>query len=251
MKYISRSDWGALDSGKPLKNFKRKIVGIVIHHTTGPSDKPWDRVRGHDRYHVKTKKWDSIAYNWLVSGESGEIFEGRGWKKGAATYGQNSKTISISYIGDSDKELTALGKETILTVVRAIREKHGDHLWVKCHKDFSSTTCPGKTLSNWVHSGMDTSEAPANVAIDFAAIQRYIIDKGNAYLSARILKRGARGELVELAQKRLNDLTKANLKVDGIFGRKTGDAVKKFKSNYAMKVNSIIDKDTWKVLWTV
>ena len=98
---------------------------------------------------------------------------------------------------------------------------------------------------------MDTSEAPANVAIDFAAIQRYIIDKGNAYLSARILKRGARGELVELAQKRLNDLTNANLKVDGIFGRKTGDAVKKFKSNYAMKVNRIIDKDTWKVLWTV
>ena len=95
------------------------------------------------------------------------------------------------------------------------------------------------------------ADSPSNVAIDWGAIQRYIIDKGNAHLDTRVLKRGSKGELVSLAQNRLNDLVKANLKVDGIYGRKTGDAVKKFKSNYAMKVNKIIDKNTWKVLWTV
>ena len=251
MEYISRSNWGAIDSGKPLKNFRRKIVGIVIHHTTGPSDDPWNRVRGHDRYHVRTRGYDSIGYNWLVSGETGEIFEGRGWKVGAATRGWNSKTISISYVGDSDKNLTPIGKETILTVVGAIRKKYGDHLWVKCHKDFSSTTCPGKNLAEWIYSGANVEASPSNVAIDFEAILRYILEKGDAYLNTRVLKRGSKGELVSLAQKRLNDLLKADLKVDGIYGRKTGMAVKKFKSNYAMKVNNIIDKNTWKVLWTV
>ena len=251
MKYIKRSDWGALDSGKPLKPFRRKIQGIVVHHTTGPSHSPWDRVRGHDKYHVKTKGWDSIAYNWLVSGETGEIFEGRGWMKGAATYGWNSKTISVSYIGDSEKQLSDIGKETILAVVGAIREKHGNHLWVKCHKDFSSTTCPGKPLAEWVHKGMPTEDVASNTALDWDAIRQYVIDLGNKYLNTRILKRGAKGQLVELAQKRLNDLTNANLKVDGIFGRKTGDAITQFKSNYAMKVNRIIDKNTWKVMWTI
>jgi hypothetical protein len=200
---------------------------------------------------VRTRKYDAIGYNWLVSGETGEIFEGRGWKIGAATKGWNSKTISISYIGDSDKDLTAIGKESILTVVGAIRKKYGDHLWLKCHKDFSTTTCPGKNLTEWIYSGANVADSPSNVAIDWGAIQRYIIDKGNAHLDTRVLKRGSKGELVSLAQNRLNDLVKANLKVDGIYGRKTGDAVKKFKSNYAMKVNKIIDKNTWKVLWTV
>tara|TARA_R110002020_G_C16294459_1_gene772678 strand:- start:2411 stop:3013 length:603 start_codon:yes stop_codon:yes gene_type:complete len=200
---------------------------------------------------VRTRKYDAIGYNWLVSGETGEIFEGRGWKIGAATKGWNSKTISISYIGDSDKGLTAIGKESILTVVGAIRKKYGDHLWLKCHKDFSTTTCPGKNLTEWIYSGANVADSPSNVAIDWGAIQRYIIDKGNAYLNTRVLKRGSKGELVSLAQNRLNDLVKADLKVDGIYGRKTGDAVKKFKSNYAMKVNKIIDKNTWKVLWTV
>ena len=211
MEYISRSNWGAINSGKPLRNFRRKVVGIVIHHTTGPSHEPWDRVRGHDRYHVRTRKYDAIGYNWLVSGETGEIFEGRGWKIGAATKGWNSKTISISYIGDSDKDLTASGKRSILTVVGAIPKKYGDHLWLKCHKDFSTTTCPGKNLTEWIYSGANVADSPSNVAIDWGAIQRYIIAKGNAHLDTRVLKRGSKGELVSLAQNRLNDLVKANL----------------------------------------
>ena len=63
MDYVSRDQWGAIDSGKRLKGFWRPVKGVVIHHTTGPSDGPWGRVRGHDRYHVHTKGWDSIAYN--------------------------------------------------------------------------------------------------------------------------------------------------------------------------------------------
>ena len=96
-----------------------------------------------------------------------------------------------------------------------------------------------------------SGQSEKSMALDWDAIRKYVIDLGNKYLNTRILKRGAKGQLVELAQKRLNDLINADLKVDGVFGRKTGDAIKKFKSNYAMKVNRIIDKNTWKVLWTV
>ena len=249
MDYISREQWGAIDSGKRLKDFWRPGQGIVIHHTTGPSYAPWDRVRGHDRYHVETKGWDSIAYNWLVSGEYGQIFEGRGWKRGAATRGWNSKTISVALLGDSDQRFTVRGKETMLVVVGAIREKYGNHLWVRCHNDFSSTSCPGEKLSAWVEEGMPMEVGPStNVAIDWAGISRYIIEGGQEALPIR---RRSKGKWVALAQQRLNDRTRAGLKVDGIYGRKSIAACKEFQSNYAIKVNGIIAAHTWKVLWTV
>jgi len=235
MKYITRNEWGAIDTGKRLKGFWRRVQGIVIHHTTGPSYGPWERVRGHDRYHIHTKGWDSIAYNWLV-GETGEIFEGRGWKRGAATRGWNSKTISVAYIGDSDDGLTERGKDSILTAVGATRERYGDHLWVKCHKDFSQTTCPGETLTEWV--------------VDWAGIFRYITETGLAHVIDHPIKRGSTGKWVSIAQQKLNDRINAGLKVDGIYGKKSRAACKRFQSQFAMKVNGIVDEHTWKVLWT-
>jgi N-acetylmuramoyl-L-alanine amidase len=249
MKYVTRSDWGAIDTGKRLKGFWRPVQGIVIHHTTGPSHGPWGRVRGHDRYHVHTKGWDSIAYNWLVSGETGEIFEGRGWKRGAATRGWNSKTISVAYIGDSDDGLTERGKDSILTAVGAARGRYGDHLWIKCHKDFSQTTCPGETLTEWVHSGMTAEQPHTNTIIDWAAILRYVTEAGLTYVIDRPIKRGSTGKWVSIAQQRLNDRTNAGLKVDGIYGKKSVAACKRFQSQFAIEVNGIVDADTWKVLW--
>ena len=249
MKHITRDEWGAIDTGKRLKGFWRRVQGIVIHHTTGPSDRPWWRVKGHDRYHVHTKGWDSIAYNWLV-GETGEIFEGRGWKRGAATRGWNSKTISVAYIGDSDDGLTERGKDSILTAVGATRERYGDHLWVKCHKDFSQTTCPGETLTEWVNAGMVAEQPHTNTMVDWAGIFRYVMETGLAHVIDHPIKRGSTGKWVSIAQQRLNDRINAGLKVDGIYGKKSVAACKRFQSQFAMKVNGIVDERTWKVLWT-
>lgn len=248
MKYVSRQQWGAIDSGRPLRPFRSALTGLVVHHTTGPSDHPRRRVRGHDRYHVLTKGWDSIAYNWLVSGETGEIFEGRGWMKGAATRGHNFNTISVALVGDSDDGLTHTGKEAILAVVGAAREKYGSHLWVKCHQDFSTTDCPGDSLKGWVSAGMRVDDTPStNTVVDWAAILRYILEMGDTVTP---IKRGSSGTWVALAQRRLNDRG-ADLMVDGIYGRKSARACRRFQSQFAMKVNGIVDSDTWKVLWTI
>jgi len=245
MKYIRRSEWGALP-GKPLRPFRRRPVGVVIHHTTGPAENPWERVRSHDRYHVRTRKWDSIAYNWLVSGVTGEIFEGRGWHKGAATRGHNYKTVAIALIGDSDTDLSPTGKEAILSVVGAARKQYGDHLWVKCHQDFSATTCPGDALLEWVRAGMVADAPTTNTMPDWEGILAYIVLEGSKNTP---LKRGAKGVWVTLAQRRLNDRG-ADLTVDGIYGRQSVAACKKFQSQFAMRANGVIDSNTWKVLWT-
>jgi hypothetical protein len=249
MEYVARTDWGAIDSGKPLKRFWRKVQGIVVHHTTGPSDGPWKRVRGHDRYHVETKGWDSIAYNWLVSGETGEIFEGRGHFRGAATRWHNSNTVSVAYIGDSDEAFTDIGKEKFIAVVGDMRKYYGDHLWVKNHKDFSATTCPGENLTAWVNDGMPDPEGPVSTIQEWDAITLYVQAAGAAAVGKHPIRRRSRGQWVSMVQKRLNERLNAGLKVDGIYGRKSVAACKKFQSQFALKVDGVVGPNTWRVLW--
>jgi len=248
MEYVSRFEWGAMDSGKGLSEFRLPPVGVVIHHTTGSSIDPWNRVRQHDRYHVVTRGWNSIAYNWLVSGESGEVFEGRGWHRGAATKGHNHNTVSISYIGSGD-DLTEVGKEAILNVVDELREMYGDHLWVKCHRDFGTTYCPGDQLATWIKSGMPVIEdEPTSDTWQFRLDEMESIGLD---FRRKALKKGARGTNVSTLQKRLNQRINAQLVVDGIFGNATKNAVKEYQSMYPIKVDGVVGPVTWRYLWTV
>lgn len=248
MEYITRKEWGAIESGRRLSRFRIKPVGIVVHHTTGASKDPWKRVKQHDSYHVFRRGWKSIAYNFLVSGETGEIFEGRGWHQGAATYGVNYKTISLSYIGSGD-DLTDKGKEAIVEAVDGIRKKYGSHLWVKCHRDFAKTYCPADTLANWVKAGMPLSVGNPST-VQWNRVSQYILDIGKS-LHKRPLKKGSRGKYVTLAQTQLNSRINAGLVCDGIFGRKTRKAVLKFQSNHPIANDGIIGPITWRYLWTV
>lgn len=48
---------------------------------------------------MESRNWSDIGYNFLVGGD-GNAYEGRGWsKEGAHTFGYNSRSIGISFIG--------------------------------------------------------------------------------------------------------------------------------------------------------
>ncbi|WP_180954081.1 peptidoglycan-binding domain-containing protein [Bacillus sp. M6-12] len=60
-----------------------------------------------------------------------------------------------------------------------------------------------------------------------------------------ILKVGARGEIVKILQRALNQELKAGLTVDGVYGSKTKSAVLKFQKQYkSLKDTGIYDKST-------
>ena len=49
--------------------------------------------------------WTDIGYNFLIGGD-GRVYEGRGWGvTGGHTYGYNSVSVAISYIGTFDNFL--------------------------------------------------------------------------------------------------------------------------------------------------
>lgn len=246
MKYIKRKEWGAIESGRRLSPFRIKPVGIVVHHTTGSSKDPWKRVKQHDSYHVRKRGWKSIAYNFLVSGETGEIFEGRGWHQGAATYGVNYKTISIAYIGSGD-DLSDKGKDALIEAVDGVRKKYGDKLYVKCHRDFAKTYCPADAIASWVKGGMVKDHNPSQV--DWNLLGKYIEDIGRE-LARKPLRKRSRGKYVVLLQQQLNTRIRSGLVCDGIFGRKTFKAVVKFQRNYPIVIDGIVGPVTWRYLWT-
>jgi len=101
----SEMGWGC--DGAPSE--ARELKAMVVHHTasnTEPyaaADVP-DIIRGFWRYHVGTRGWCDLAYNFLVD-RFGGVWEGRqgGITKaivGGHTFGFNSETTSVSQIGD-------------------------------------------------------------------------------------------------------------------------------------------------------
>lgn len=54
-------------------------------------------------YHIESRHWDDIGYNFLVGGD-GCVYEGRGWdSQGAHTKGYNVKSIGLAFIGTFNK----------------------------------------------------------------------------------------------------------------------------------------------------
>tara|TARA_R100000458_G_C8262261_1_gene237639 strand:+ start:1055 stop:1795 length:741 start_codon:yes stop_codon:yes gene_type:complete len=246
MEYVRRKDWGAIESGRKLSPFRVKPVGVVVHHTTGSATDPAERIKAHDKYHTHTLGWKSIGYNFLV-GENGLVFEGRGWHQGAATKGWNWRTISVAYIGSGD-EITEQGKEGFQKAVDLVTKRYGD-VWVKCHRDFARTYCPAEKLSSWVKEGMPKPlDNPSSV--NWVQIGNYIKDIGRQ-LAHKPLRKGSRGKYVVLLQQQLNARIATHLVCDGIFGRKTLKAVKKFQRNHPIMVDGIVGPITWRFLWTV
>ncbi|XP_041362856.1 peptidoglycan-recognition protein SC2-like, partial [Gigantopelta aegis] len=93
---VSRSDWGARrPSAVTLMDVP--VSRVIIHHSaTSPcytSNSCKARVKSIQNYHMDTKGWWDIGYNFLV-GEDGLVYEGRGWDvEGAHARGHNSQSL--------------------------------------------------------------------------------------------------------------------------------------------------------------
>ncbi|GIY71896.1 peptidoglycan-recognition protein SC2 [Caerostris darwini] len=149
---VSRAEWGA-QPPKSAIALKVPVDHVIIHHTDGATSDSKEGcskvIRQIQKYHVETKKWDDIGYNFVVGGD-GRIYEGRGWKTlGSQAKGYNSKSIGISFMGNYNKSepsaamLTAaknlIEYGVLMKYISSSYELHG-HRNVKC------TDCPGASL---------------------------------------------------------------------------------------------------------
>lgn len=168
-KIYSRAQWGADESlrDKPSLSYYEVHAGFV-HHTVNANNYTSAQVpgiiRGIYNYHVKTRGWSDIGYNFLVD-RFGRIWEGRygGVDRpvvGAHTQGYNQYSFAMSAIGNYDiaKPSSAMivayaqlfAWKLSLHGVRAssTAQKVGSKTFqaINGHRDAGQTACPGKYL---------------------------------------------------------------------------------------------------------
>lgn len=109
-------------------------------------------------YHLESKNWDDIGYNFLVGGD-GAVYVGRGWNlQGAHTKGYNVNSIGIAFIGTFHK--FAPTKRQLYAAQKIIEEgvklKKLDQnydLYAQCQ--INSGASPGdiiyKVIKKWNH----------------------------------------------------------------------------------------------------
>jgi hypothetical protein len=121
LQIVTRAEWGADESiRKPGRTFAR-VQKIFVHHTADPYDisDPKGAMRAIYAYHVQSRGWDDIGYNYLIDAQ-GTVYEGR-WARdyapgeihsgedrvgrgvvGAQVDNYNTGTIGVSMMGNFD-----------------------------------------------------------------------------------------------------------------------------------------------------
>ncbi len=164
---FSRAQWGADESIRNKSALRYgSISGGFVHHTVNANDYTEAQVpailRSIYAYHVKSRGWSDIGYNFLVD-RFGRIWEGRygGIDRpvvGAHTLNYNDYSFAMSAIGNfetvqpTDAMLRAYGqlfawKLSLHGVNPAsTSQKIGRSTFqaINGHRDAGSTACPGK-----------------------------------------------------------------------------------------------------------
>lgn len=229
---IPRTDWEAV---KPRSTKADPIfpvplqhrTGMVVHHTVTPSGNSIEEIpgiiRSIQRYHMTAKQCNDIGYNFLVD-KWGNIYEGRGLNfRGAHAGGHNSMNWGVAFIGNDDATLQTENALAMMYLwFNTIRNVTLQEL---CHKDVNATSCPGTTLTSFVHNhglrSLQKDDSPYGLNVQRTA----------AYLNARRLAKTTSANLdgipginywwlIQTAG-RMDGLYPKNCIIDGIPGKYT------------------------------
>ncbi len=166
---VSRTSWGSICPQNSMCSgsiVTTTTTHIIIHHSETPNtSSDWAAtVRSIQNYHVNTKGWSDIAYNFLIA-PNGVMYEGRAGgdtSRGSHFCAKNTNTMGICVIGTYNtsqvnssaistlKNLLAwkCDKDGIDATGAATHSSSGLYLnRIAGHKDHSCTpTCPGAQL---------------------------------------------------------------------------------------------------------
>ncbi|MEM9887070.1 MAG: N-acetylmuramoyl-L-alanine amidase [Bacteroidota bacterium] len=159
--FEERLDWCPDgDCPKDRTPAPNSVSHLIVHHSAGVnSANDWAAVvRSIWDFHVNTRGWDDVGYNWLVD-PNGVLYEGRGADLiGAHFCGANTGTEGICLLGNFtnitpkqaavDKLVQFLAwkscSESLYPIDRVRHNASGRNLLqVSGHRDGCATACPG------------------------------------------------------------------------------------------------------------
>lgn len=162
VRFVARNEWGAQPPTEPLTKMKLPVPYVIISHTATEHCTTQSECTLHVRFaqtfHIESRKWTDIGYNFLVGGD-GLAYVGRSWDyMGAHAFGYNNKSIGISFIGTFN---TVVPPKVQIHAAQKIIElgvkggKIAKDYKLLGHRQVSKTLSPGDALysiiKTWPH----------------------------------------------------------------------------------------------------
>jgi hypothetical protein len=196
---VSRRGWNADESiVEDAPSYSSDVQVMFVHHTAGTNNYSCADsariIRGIQAYHVRSKGWNDIGYNFLVD-RCGTLFEGRAGGVtravlGAHTLGFNAHSAAIAVLGDYDGRGVPARVRTVIAQVAAYKvgmygnnpagrttlASSGSDRYpagtqvtmnrISAHRDTGRTECPGDALYGQLPAIRGAAGAPpAGLAI--------------------------------------------------------------------------------------
>ncbi|XP_012257306.2 peptidoglycan-recognition protein LC-like [Athalia rosae] len=167
LRFVERAEWGAQPPTEPLERLRLPVPYVFISHTATDFCKTQSecvfRVRFAQTFHIESRNWSDIGYNFLVGGD-GYAYVGRSWDfVGAHTYDYNARSIGVSFIGTFN---TVVPPKHQLHAVRQLIElgvkggKISPDYKLLGHRQVSKTLSPGDALYNVIKTWPHWSPTP-------------------------------------------------------------------------------------------
>lgn len=231
---------------------RSEIDMIVLHHadasTCSPQDIHW--------WHVRNG-WSGIGYHYFVN-KQGVIFKGRPDDViGSHAKGYNSTSLGICFEGRYNKEIMSeeqlkAGKE----LVSYLKKKYGITK-VKRHKDLMATDCPGslfpfEEMIEDVEENLVLSFQRAAVADGFKFPQ-YGCDGSYGDETKSVMQKCIVKKRLLYKYKNATKLVQRllGIKQDGLAGKETESAIKKFQKENNLTADGCVGLFTWKKLLNI
>lgn len=245
MAFINRAGWAARS---PKSRVNATMNRPSTGHWNGPAvrvagkvtwshDRCFALVRGIQNFHMDSRGWADIAYNFVVC-PHGHIFEGRGRnvRNGAnGTSAANANSHAIMWLSgqtnpftDGEKLGYRQAQNHVATGTTAPDSSVG-------HRDHKATECPGAERYSWLRGKqpIPTGSRPS-------------VSPGPVRTNLPTIRRGSRGEYVLYVQLLAQARASQCIAVDGIFGPATEEAVKNIQRIFKLKADGIVGPKTWR-----
>jgi hypothetical protein len=235
-RIYSTTEWNARPATGAIVVENHKPTYIVVHHTVDPGNNE-DYSLAHalqisrdiQNFHMDTRGWIDTGQQFTNS-RGGYVTEGRHRSleilrggtqhvQGANVGNHNSECIGIENEGlYSTVNVPQALWDSLVRMVAYIASQYGIAPgFIKGHRDFNSTECPGQVL----YDRLPELRTAVGRALGVAVTEK---------AGWPLLKPGDTGPKVLEAQ-RLLRAQGANVPTDGVFGKSTKDAVRAFAAS--------------------
>lgn len=237
--------------GTLIKRSKTEM--IVLHHAASKSC----TVQQVHQWHLNNG-WSGFGYHFFVS-KDGQIFRGRPEDTvGAHATGHNSKSIGVCFEGDyTSQTMPTAQLEAGKELVAYLKDKY-KITKVVGHRDLMATSCPGVKFPFFEIANAKKNDTKENLVLSFQKaaqadgfqFPKYGCDGDYGDETKSVMQKCVVKKRLVYKYKNATKLVQRllGIKQDGLAGRDTDAAIRKFQKENNLTVDGCVGVSTWKAL---